>query len=400
MLTYLITQAKRKPIPTLAVLLFVAVLSLSLCGLHFANRQAHENYEELYGTVPVSVTVTDLTGQRSTDLDAYQWVYNLFISDYELGGYLKDIRVKVTENIDSARLEEEAMDCNRLLGITSLESEPGFFQAGDMAIRWCEGYDASVIEGDGLVCIIPERFANASGQISPKVTVKLSHSYYTDGRPSQTFEYQCNLTVAGYHSLDSDVIYCPLGVMKTAYSRLGKLWTVDSISATVADNHKIDEMWESAADWFVKPNPTGAKTPWDYSWYSYYPYALKVDDGQLTAAAAALERSVRINDICTVGIFVLAAGASFLVGFLMIRSRKKEIILMRTMGTPAYGIFGSFALEQLLCVVLGVVLGGAAFLWRPLGQLLLFVVIYALGLTLALLVFLRKNLMATMKEDE
>ena len=125
-----------------------------------------------------------------------------------------------------------------------------------------------------------------------------------------------------------------------------------------------------------------------------------MDDGQLTAAATALERSVRINDICTVGIFVLAAGASFLVGFLMIRSRKKEIILMRTMGTPAYGIFGSFALEQLACVVLGVVLGGAAFLWRPLGQLLLFVVIYALGLTLALLVFLRKNLMATIKEDE
>ena len=53
MLTYLITQAKRKPIPTLAVLLFVAVLSLSLCGLHFANRQAHENYEELYVSVPV-----------------------------------------------------------------------------------------------------------------------------------------------------------------------------------------------------------------------------------------------------------------------------------------------------------------------------------------------------------
>ena len=51
-------------------------------------------------------------------------------------------------------------------------------------------------------------------------------------------------------------------------------------------------------------------------------------------------------------------------------------------------------------MLLGVVLGGAAFLWRPLEQLLLFVVIYALGLTLALLVFLRKNLMATIKEDE
>ena len=62
MFSYLIAQTKRRPIPTLAILLFVDVLSLSLCGLHFANHQAHENYEVLYRTVPLTVSVTHVTG--------------------------------------------------------------------------------------------------------------------------------------------------------------------------------------------------------------------------------------------------------------------------------------------------------------------------------------------------
>ena len=120
----------------------------------------------------------------------------------------------------------------------------------------------------------------------------------------------------------------------------------------------------------------------------------------MTEAENTLQKSLTISAVGTALIFLLSAGTGAVIGGLMIRSRKREIRLMRTLGTPDGRIFGSFALEQLACVVLGVVLGGAAFLWRPLEQLLLFVVIYALGLTLALLVFLRKNLMATIKEDE
>ena len=399
MFSYLIAQTKRRPIPTLAILLFVGVLSLSLCGLHFANQQAHENYEVLYRTVPVTVSVTNLTGEQTDELEAPKWVYNVFSNQYELGDYLEDIAVKMSRDIETATWGDERLSCYNLIGITSLKSDASLFQKGDGVIVWREGYDASVLAEEEMVCIVPESWMSDGRE--KDWNIHLTFTYTTRTQSGfETWNYDCDLTVAGYHGAEEGAIYCPFRVADHINSRLGALSTIDSISATLADNYKIDEMWEAAADWFVEPNPTGEQTPWDYSWYSYYPYAMKVDDGQLTAAAAALERSVRINDICTVGIFVLAAGASFLVGFLMIRSRKKEIILMRTMGTPAYGIFGSFALEQLACVVLGVVLGGAAFLWRPLGQLLLFGVIYALGLTLALLVFLRKNLMATMKEDE
>ena len=48
----------------------------------------------------------------------------------------------------------------------------------------------------------------------------------------------------------------------------------------------------------------------------------------------------------------------------------------------------------------GMVLAGAPFLWRPLDDLGLFAGIYFVGLAFALLIFLSKNLLTTIKEDE
>ena len=98
--------------------------------------------------------------------------------------------------------------------------------------------------------------------------------------------------------------------------------------------------------------------------------------------------------------FALSAGAGFFVGFLMIRQRKREIALMRTLGTRNGAVYLGFALEQILCVVVGAALGGAPFGWHPVERLLIFIGIYFIGLTAALLVFLHQNLLSTLKEGE
>lgn len=99
-------------------------------------------------------------------------------------------------------------------------------------------------------------------------------------------------------------------------------------------------------------------------------------------------------------VLCLSAAAGFLIGFLMVRNRKKEIVLMRTMGTPNQSICFGFTLEQMLCVVLGIVLGGSYNGWHPADRLGILAVIYFVGLTAALQIFLHKNLLTTIKEDE
>ena len=177
--------------------------------------------------------------------------------------------------------------------------------------------------------------------------------------------------------------------------------TLDSVRATLSNNDLLDEFRTATAAWFAVPTATGETVEWRTTLgYSYYPYALDVNDSILVRTTTTLENSIMVNNICTVLIFVIAACAGFFLGFLIIRQRGKEIALMRTMGTPNSAIYTSFVVEQMGSVILGEVIGGAYFLWQPFIRLLLFVGVYFVGLTTSLVIFLNKNLMTTIKEDE
>lgn len=397
MLNYIISQMKRKPLPAVAVLLFAAILTMVLCGLQAASEQEQRNYEELYRTVPVTVTVTDITGTNS-DIEGFPFVYNVFTSDYEMGAYLKDFKFRMSRNIYQMEINGEAVNCAAVArGINTLGADSLLSQSTDSVITWFEGFDESVLQTDEMVCILPSSLMSEEDSVTVKLV--FSQIMNIDGEFVTKYDTR-TLSVVGVHDADSSIVYCPLKLMKSIYSRLDATSLYDYASATISDNYKIDEMWEEAADWFVEPDPTGKQTPWDYSWFYYYPYALKVDDSQLVAAEAALENSMKLNRICMVVVLALSVAVSFLIGFLMIRSRKREIALMRTMGTPNRSIYAGFAFEQILCVALGTLLGGSYFLWQPVERLAVFVGIYFVGLSIALLIFLHTNLISTIKEDE
>lgn len=401
MLSYVMAQIKRRPVPAMAVLLFAAILSTVISGLYAARDKAQENYEEFYRTVPVTVTATDLKGDQWDDLTARRWIYNVFTTQFELGDYLKDVQVKAKVynfDINSVEINGEPASVDSLIGVTGLTIDTKLLNAGENAVNWLDGYDSSVLQSDEPVCIVPEKYFSEESGIA---IFSFASKSYRNGAVVDVRKDERTLQVVGTHSVDSSTVYCPFSVVKQIYDKLEKVdISINAISGTMIDNHKIDEMWEVAEDWFVRPNPTGQKTPWGKNGYVYYPFALKVDDSQLKAAAETLQNSLAINEICTTLTFALSAVAGFLIGFLMIRSRKREIALMRTMGTPKLRIYGGFALEQLLCAVLGAVLGGAYFLWQPVERLAAFVGIYFVGLSIALLIFLNTKLITTIKEDE
>lgn len=113
-----------------------------------------------------------------------------------------------------------------------------------------------------------------------------------------------------------------------------------------------------------------------------------------------LESSLTVNRICAVAVLVLSAAAGFFVGLMIIRSRKREMALLRSMGTPNFSIFLGFALESISCIVLGVLLGGTLWKWQPVVQLLLFVLIYAVSMIVSLLIFMNSNLLTIIKEED
>ncbi len=175
---------------------------------------------------------------------------------------------------------------------------------------------------------------------------------------------------------------------------------VQAIRGTLGSNDDLEELRSESRRWFAEPNPLGEQTPWGEYGYKYYPFALDINDDLLQRASSTLQSSIHINRICAVLVLCLSAAAGLLIGFLMVRNRKREIALMRTMGTPGSSIFFGFALEQMLCFGLGIAFGGAYNGWQPAAKLAILAGAFFAGLTVALLIFLRKNLMTTIKEDD
>ena len=377
----------RKPLAALAVLCFGAVIALTLCGLKKAQAEALVQYQEVFRNVKVDCRVTNLTGSQSDNLHIFPALYSQFLdSGTPLGALVENVQIKGTTDITWNG------ETYTLVGLNATQADRNLLPENGCTIFWNEGLGEWIFSGDEAVCLVSVELEKEL----KKAELEAFPLHLEAGIP-QFQDYDGELVLAGtYQGSNNRCIYCPWDSYVAMAKTVGSGDEADSLSATLRDNNLLTQLREEASRYLAQPDPNAAGLDMVGEYY----LALDINDYQLTQAKTNLENSMTVIRIGTALVLTLSAGAGAFVGFLIIRNRKREIILMRTMGTPAYGIFGSFALEQLACVVLGVVLGGAAFLWRPLEQLLLFVVIYALGLTLALLVFLRKNLMATIKEDE
>lgn len=389
MLTHIFLRFRRTPLPALGVLLFAAVLAAVLSGLHAANELELKQYEQVYRTLPVKLTVTNLKGTKSDDLDIYHQYEALFTGEDpyadNLSAYIKDIQRKSTWSA----CKVEGFSGYSLIGTSTVELCRELWPENGGAVLWTDGYDAGCLTGDQLVCLIPSGMDTDGDdqEDSGKITVHLTEE--------QSYEFTIVGTVTGGQDL-----YCPYLTLKNIAAEIGSFHTLDAMNATLRDNTQLEEFRQAMLRWFIEPDPGGMQVTMPGGDYQKYFFALDINDSQLRAAAETLENSLTVNRICTLLVFVLSAGAGFFVGFLMIRNRKREIALMRTLGEANSRVYLSFALEQMLCAVLGTVAGGAYFLWQPADRLVLFCMIYFVGLSAALIVFLRGNLLSGMKEDE
>lgn len=404
MFSYLITRTRRKMLPCIYILVLSLTFSAILCMLHKANAQEVADYEWTSQNVPIALRVSNLTGLRTKDLDAPAWVETVFGVNESLWSlpnsltdYVKDVESQATAPVNSAFVNGEPASFSNLIGITSpTQLEKNQDHTGS-PITWLEGYDASCLTGQEAVCLIPEGSWDLS---QGPLTIEVETVLESAGMQPVPVYAQTTFQVVGTYAGGGNDLLCPYYIMRLVYSKSDVPVVVDSLTAYLKDNSQLSQVQQVAANWFAEPNPTGTPTPWGKWEYVYYPYALIVDDSQHVNAKESMQTSLLINGICTVLVFALSAGISFFVGFLIIRTRKKEILRMRTMGTPTWSIFLGFATEQMLCVLLGAFLGGLPFLWQPMQQIFVFIGIYAIGLVISLLVFLRKNLLSTMKEEE
>ena len=392
MIKYTFKRLLREPVPRLAVILFTGIMALLLCILQISMEREEKNRAYIYETVPVPVYITNLTGTQKDNLGISQGAAYVF--ENRLDEYIGQISLKTRASATWMEMDGIILPPQELVGISNLAAAQELSQLGEDAVVWLNGYDETSLRQADLVCILPQNMLPEDGNIPEIVLFHFETTIYNpEKKQYEPVSFDLEFSVAGFHTNNSR-IYLPVDKAVSINQRLSMPVTYDSVGGILIDNYSINALRETASEWFAEPQLTNDTTSERYS------YALKIDDSQLRAADEAMERSYTINRICTAVVFALSASAGFVIGFLMVRSRKKEIALMRTMGTPNRSIYFGFTLEQMLCVVLGIVLGGAYNQWQPMNRLGILAVIYFVGLALTLLIFLRKNLLTTIKEDE
>ena len=448
---------KRAPVRAVAVLLFAAVISMIICALHASNEAELRNYEEVWQSVPITVTVTDPSGVNDGKLLIKSWVLDLFEREepikiydasnfdeyndvkYEffrnevpvelsLAEYVKDIQILVKQTINTINGKNytSASGTTMLYGITSIPCDKQLLPEYGCEITWFNGYDESIFADDDLLCIVPDGMIesyNNDGKVdlyfsgrSQKPVVRLDENgeiVWEDGHiviDMPKTEYNCTLKIVGtYTKGDGKSIYCPYSIVKQVYDELDEIIIVRSLSATLKDNRRLDEFREKMSLCFLEPAPDGKKTSWGvmidvglstkYTEKSYA-YAIDIDDNNLFDLSAILEDSIKFNRTVTVFVVILSVISGFLVGFLMVRRRKRDILLMRMVGESNARVYVGFVLEQMICIILGIVVGGAYYMWNPMDKLAIFAIAYFVALSFALVIFMSKKLINNVKEDE
>ena len=428
---------KRAPVRAVAVLLFAAVITMIICALQASNEAELRNYEELYQSIPITMTVTGSTGQDLDQVVTSSWASDLFTGeqpveilceDYNekfievsLAEYVKDVKVSMSHNISTINgiKYTSASGTSFLIGMNSVSCDKRLLPEYGCEIKWYEGYDESIFEGDELVCLVPEKMAkpryydNGKGEAVLFFKTKTEPTFtYVNGEvvsEKRDTEYQCTLKIVGTYSAgDMISIYCPLPLIEQVCSGLEKNPRVLSISATLADNRRLEEFREKASMFFMEPSPDAEETPWGLTMlnrsvrygYTYYSHALDIDEVNLDNISYILENSIKLNRTVTIFVVILSVVAGFLIGFLMVRRRKRDIMLMRMVGESNARVYFGFALEQMICILLGIAIGGAYYKWNPINNLAIFAVAYFIALTLALAIFMSKKLIKNIKEDE
>jgi hypothetical protein len=429
---------KRLPVSSVMILLFAAIVSVIICALQASKEEKMRNYEETYKTVPITVTVTD-PSETNTDIFLIaSWVYDLFAeqeprkfydvsaakdfqeavdikcqepsAEFSLAKYVKDIQVKMQQAIGT--VNGQKIRNPLLYGISSISCDKQLLPENGCVITWKEGYDESVFLGDKPVCLIPsgmvEKYDNGSGEVILDFDNKSVGLERIDGKyqmVEKVLRYQSALKIVGTYTAGDELsIYCPVSIVKHVCSELNATPIILQLSATLADNSLLEEFREKASYCFLEPSPNAEETHWgcfvDSVYNELYRFAIHINDENLAEPAAILEESIKFNRTVTIMVVALSIFSGFLVGFLMIRHRKRDIILMRTVGESNAKVYFGFVLEQMICIILGIAIGGAFYRWNPMDKLAIFAIAYFVALSFALVIFMSKKLIKNVKEDE
>ncbi|MBQ6712058.1 MAG: hypothetical protein IJN18_06995 [Clostridia bacterium] len=221
-----------------------------------------------------------------------------------------------------------------LYGLEKAESEPNL--AAELSyVQWQEGWDSSLFGGSGPVCLAPRGAGLELGETMVFPLKKDSPE-------------KLELTVVGlYGSYGGGMLqrfYCPLTPLREAFLAAGLSFNYSGLDLVFTDLENLETFKAAMLEQGLH---TGEAK-------------LRIDDTLMQQTTGQLKQQISLLQALLPVLLMLTAAIGFGLSFLLLRGRKKEAAILRSLGMRRHLVFVTLLAESSLQALTGSLLGTLA----------------------------------------
>lgn len=356
-LRYTLLHIRRRPLQFLCVFVAVALLGCLLLAVNTSMQVRQASLDVLVNRSEVWCIIGRVGNSRwaasthhvSQLLHPDEGDFAVFVDSY-----VTDVRAKATLNVLPTGMPAEV----EATFLTCWEADDSLRLLDERRLTMAQGYDTSCLRGSETVCI-------AGSMIAP-----LGASL-TFALPENCGSTEITVRVVGTIA-DDDSIYLPWTLYESSIPDLYAATPADNVSFRLKDNHRIDAFQQEAAA-FYAPEHTSLGE------HLGYEHTLVIRDAQFRETTTAADRNLTMMRMLTPAFLVMALGIGLLLAALMLRTRRTEYAILRSMGQSAKFILLQSVTETLLAAVPGCTLALIVLRSAEIVRLLPLLIAFVLG---------------------
>lgn len=349
----IMARRRFKSLVVLAVSL-VLVLFINMYAETISKHQA--TLTELYENIEVAGHITSADGTKLDDLGIEGDVIQRLEDSGFIGQalYTRNLRCITGpwQPLEPAAIHTMLFNAPKLVGATEIAAITSFSYQQAALPTFLEGYDEGLFASEEMVCIVSEDFLDIYNlQLGDEL--QLTVVEYSSRILQEYRHGTVSLQVVGTYPSSNYIapLYCPWAIMEDIYQDLDLPLIWDSASFILLNTQELDEFKVLLGQMGFVSGDAGRRPGQEDK------LGFIINDDILTAATSSVGGYIQLSRILYPIIYLLCAGIGFIVSYLLVRLRKPEFAIMRSLGTSRGGGFLLFFVEQALLAAAGTVLG-------------------------------------------
>lgn len=288
--------------------------------------------EQIGRSMPVSADITDPSGSRNTLLQIPDTLLQAAVSHPAVTDSRYYALLYYEYGLGCPVPDSGVVPDNRLWCLENENTVPAWRDAaGTPAITYLDGYQ-QMLHSHEAVCMVNAELMKAMGwQLGDPLAITIFEAGYQDISSTCQKVGDAVLTLTASYQPENleesfPLLILPAGWARDYYQEHSRPFSVSCASFTIGDPFRLNAFKaDMKKAGFQNPNPLGEP--------SSKGEALLVYDDAFIRASSPIKRNVTLLQRLYPLIFLLIALLGFLISFLLLRSRRQEMAIARSLGT-------------------------------------------------------------------